>query len=204
MSTLTHIILTLFSRLRHPESFNCVMQVPSSPKVCVYSLDSPSLSPSLSPPPIPIIPAPSVASEIGDVSHESGRMDGASDAHDPGGSNVQSESQEPSTSTEVIDPNEVPTVESQQEDVSPAVDAACAVEGVDNSEAPIEDDSEETESQEPEELLVPYDISLLHQTLSFLIQLTDPTKYALCSFLIVASMWLVSTMASPPSTFCLR
>ena len=152
------------------------MQMPSSPKASGHSLDSPSLSPSLSPPPIPIVPAPSVASEIADGSRESGRMDGASDAHDSGASNLQAESQEASTSTEIIDTNEMPAAESQQGDVSPSMDAACAAEGVDDSEAPIEDDSEESESQEPEELLVPYDISLLHQTLSFLIQLTDPTK----------------------------
>ena len=47
----------------------------------------------------------------------------------------------------------------------------------DDSELPAEEETEEAEeSEEAEEVLIPYDISLLHQILSFLIQLADPTK----------------------------
>ena len=46
-----------------------------------------------------------------------------------------------------------------------------------DSELPAEEETEEAEeSEEAEEVLIPYDISLLHQILSFLIQLADPTK----------------------------
>ena len=56
-------------------------------------------------------------------------------------------------------------------------------EAAEDSEHNVEEESETEEAVEAEEVLVPYDISLLHQILSFLIQLSDPTKCGSLSYL---------------------
>lgn len=144
VNTLTHIILTLFSRLRHPETFNCEisLQEKGSSKVPISRLsvsshekDSKVLEPKSS-------------------SHES---------NSPNKEGAETEVPPREAATEVV------IVEKKNEEIVSVQE--------EQGEEESEEEIEEEMSVEEEEELIPYDISLLHQLLSFLIALTDPTKY---------------------------
>lgn len=79
--------------------------------------------------------------------------------------------------------NPVPTIvetvepENHRMEIKLPASSSNTPEAGEDSELPAEEETEEAEeSEEAEEELIPYDISLLHQILSFLIQLADPTK----------------------------
>lgn len=83
-----------------------------------------------------------------------------------------------STEKEVAE-NEVSIDEATSEVVTTET---ISVQDEEHGEEGSEEEEEEMEMEEEE--LKPYDISLLHQLLSFLISLTDPTKYELIVSLI--------------------
>ena len=92
---------------------------------------------------------------------------------------LASEESEKSEKSENPVPPIVETVEPENHRMEIKLPASSSntPEAGEDSELPAEEETEEAEeSEEAEEELIPYDISLLHQILSFLIQLADPTK----------------------------
>lgn len=92
---------------------------------------------------------------------------------------LPSEESEKSEKSENPVPPIVETVEPENHRMEIKLPASSSntPEAGEDSELPAEEETEEAEeSEEAEEVLIPYDISLLHQILSFLIQLADPTK----------------------------
>ena len=92
---------------------------------------------------------------------------------------LASEESEKSEKSENPVPPMVETVEPENHRMEIKLPASSSntPEAGEDSELPAEEETEEAEeSEEAEEELIPYDISLLHQILSFLIQLADPTK----------------------------
>ena len=130
------------------------------------------------------------------VETQSGTMDASkpSDSNENGGNSGNSgnsgngeepkpelakEESEKSEKSEKPVPAMVETVEPENHRIEIKLPGSSSntPEAGEDSELPAEEETEEAEeSEEAEEVLIPYDISLLHQILSFLIQLADPTK----------------------------
>ena len=124
------------------------------------------------------------------VETQSGTMDASkpSDSNENGGNSGNSgngEEPKPELAKEESEKSEKPvpamveTVEPENHRIEIKLPGSSSntPEAGKDSELPAEEETEEAEeAEEAEEVLIPYDISLLHQILSFLIQLADPTK----------------------------
>lgn len=120
--------------------------------------------------------------ESGTVESRKGEVDGSKpDASSGNGGNSGNEEEpKPETNNPESEKSEPPAVETVETENPPEIkltaSSSSAQEAGEDSEMPAEEESETEEAEETEEVLIPYDISLLHQILSFLIQLADPTK----------------------------
>ena len=120
----------------------------------------------------------SQASEQSGASQNGGNSGNSGNGEEPKPDLAKEESEKSEKSEKPV-PAMVETVEPENHRIEIKLPGSSSntPEAGEDSELPAEEETEEAEeSEEAEEVLIPYDISLLHQILSFLIQLADPTK----------------------------
>ena len=185
VNTLTHIILTLFSRLRHPEDFCCE----PPPEKLVSS------PPSFVSAPFRLSPSGASVAEAGGA--EAGSVETSGNGAGDGVANALSEN-----ATEAVNTDSSHVVNSSSSDSNGTDHENNKENNKENSndtnndnnntnnptetevtgdlgEKDAADDASETEEEsvgESDDALVPYDITLLQQLLGYLISLTDPSK----------------------------
>lgn len=193
VNTLTHIILTLFSRLRHPEDFCCE---PPPEKLVASPPSFLSASFRLSPSGASVAEAAAVAgAEAGNGAEEEVSVDASSESVNAGvSSNAMNaaadgvgnagDAAKATDSTNTMNASDVVNA-SDANDANNTTNANNANNTTETEttgdliEKETAEEASETEEEsvgESDDALVPYDITLLQQLLGYLISLTDPSK----------------------------